>query len=139
VKLSEQEGLKIYYYFNEILSRHYSKSTHPNVELLQVTEMTVARLRRGTEPIKAIAINKLQELIAECQKKGVKPFTREFAEILIESNLVNLLFGPEYYNETVLLKAKAVVEFILNECCLGKTEVELWRDNLKNEGIAEQV
>jgi hypothetical protein len=40
------------YFYKAILSRHFSKSTHEGVHLLQETELQIAILRRGEDALK---------------------------------------------------------------------------------------
>jgi hypothetical protein len=60
---------------------------------------------------------------------------------MTRGNIVNLLFGLDNYKENVILEANgmAIVEFVINECDLGKAEVKMWRNLLKDRQVHEII
>lgn len=89
--------------------------------------------------IKTQAISDLQKDIVQIREEQIKPFTKLFTDVLTKGNIVNLLFGEDYYEEDSIMQANTLVEFILSECNLGKAEVVQWRHLLKIKEVSEKL
>ena len=70
---------------------------------LEQTELMVAKLKKGNSEQQNDALASILLDVKQIRDENSKPVTTRFSNILESGNCFNLLFGPDYYNETLLI------------------------------------